>query len=168
MNWFQKFLCVVDRHEKTDFLLYQFFGSGHFLIHRIWTKGQTSARAKKLVIIKNQFFHARQPRKGIFEIYSLLGCFLMTFFPQLLMDPALPGAEIFSWKSAWVVFFYMQNSNFGVNPESGKTGLALTYSGGKNKPAKILCPWQFCYFDHLPMQRITQMIYHLKALSQSF
>ena len=54
------------------------------------------AGAKKVVIIKNQFFHARQLRKGIFEIYSLLGCFLMTSFPELLMAPALPGAEIFS------------------------------------------------------------------------
>ena len=52
------------------------------------------AEAKKVAMMKNQFFHARQPRKGIFEIYSLLGCFLMTSFPELLMAPALPGAEI--------------------------------------------------------------------------
>ena len=30
---------------------------------------QKMARSKKVVIIKNQFFHARQPREGIFEIY---------------------------------------------------------------------------------------------------
>ena len=54
------------------------------------------AEAKKVAMMKNQFFHARQPRKGIFEIYSLLGCFLMTSFPELLMAAAIPGAEIFS------------------------------------------------------------------------
>ena len=57
---------------------------------------QKRAGAKKVVITKNQFFHACQLRKGIFEIYSLLGCFLMTSFPELLMAAALPGAEIFS------------------------------------------------------------------------
>ena len=31
---------------------------------------QKMARSKKVVIIKNQFFHARQPREGIFEICS--------------------------------------------------------------------------------------------------
>ena len=31
---------------------------------------QKMAQSKKVVIIKNQFFHARQPRKGIFEIRS--------------------------------------------------------------------------------------------------
>ena len=107
------------------FCFNKFFGSGPFLIHQIWKEGQKMAGAKKVVRIKNQFFHARQPRKGIFEIYSLLGCFFMTSFPKLLMAATIPGLEIFCWKSAWVVFFYMQNWNFGGAPESGRTGLAL-------------------------------------------
>ena len=37
---------------------------------------QKMARAKKVVKIKNQFFHARQSCKGISEIDLLLGCFL--------------------------------------------------------------------------------------------
>ena len=86
---------------------------------------QKMAGAKKVVKIKNQFFHAHQPRKGIFEIHLLLGCFFMTSFPELLMAATIPGVEIFCWKSAWVVFFYMQNWNFGGAPESGRTGLAL-------------------------------------------
>ena len=94
VNGFQKFLCMVDGHEKTDFN--NFFGCGHFLIHQTLTKGQKSAGSKKFVKIKNQFFHARQPCKGIFEIYPLLGCFLMTSFPELLMAAAIPGVEIFS------------------------------------------------------------------------
>ena len=58
--------------------------------------GSKNGRSQKIDIIKNQFFHARQPRKGIFEIYPLLGCFLMTSFPELLMAAAIPGVEIFS------------------------------------------------------------------------
>ena len=65
------------------------------------------ARSKKVVIIKNQFFHARQPRKRIFEIHSHWCCDFTTFFPELLMAASIPGVEIFSEKSACVVFFNM-------------------------------------------------------------
>ena len=111
--------------KKLIFDCTNIFGSGHFSIYEIWKKDLKMAGSKKVVIIKNLFFHACQPRKGIFEIYPLLGCFLMTSFPELLMAAAIPGVEIFSWKSAWVVFFYMQNSKFWVNPESERTGFAL-------------------------------------------
>ena len=56
---------------------------------------QKMADAKKVVKMKNQFFHARQPRKGIFEIRLLLGYFFMTSFPELLMAASIPGIEIF-------------------------------------------------------------------------
>ena len=36
------------------------------------------AGAKKVIKVKNQFFHARQPRKQIFEIRSKLGLILLT------------------------------------------------------------------------------------------
>ena len=49
-NGFQKFLCIVDRHEKTDVLL-----------------NQLSQKSGKT---KSQIFHASQLRKGIFEIPS--------------------------------------------------------------------------------------------------
>ena len=65
MNEFQKFLRVLDRHEKTDFLLKQIF-----LIHQILKNDQKMTRAKKIVKVKNQLFHACQPCKGIFEIRS--------------------------------------------------------------------------------------------------
>ena len=45
--------------KKVIFHFSNFFGFGHFLIHQIWTKGQKSAGAKKVIIIKNQFSHAR-------------------------------------------------------------------------------------------------------------
>ena len=38
----------------------------------------------------------------------------------------IPGVEIFSYKSAFVVFFNMQNLNFRGAPESGRTGFVLT------------------------------------------
>ena len=37
---------------------------------------QKMAQSKKVVKIKNQFFHARQPREEIFDIYSHLPVFL--------------------------------------------------------------------------------------------
>ena len=56
--------------KKLIFYLNNFFGSSHFLIHQILTKGQKSAGSKKFVKIKNQFFHARQSRYGTLEIGS--------------------------------------------------------------------------------------------------
>ena len=47
-------------------------------------------------------------------------------FTELLMAASIPGVEIFSKKSACVVFFNMQNSNFMAAPESETFGLALT------------------------------------------
>ena len=113
--------------KKSIFDYNNTFGSGYFLtcFSDLIVYSVKRVGAKKVVIIKNQFFHARQPHKGIFAIYPLLGCFLMTSFPELPMAAAIPGVEIFSWKSAWVVFFYMQNSKFWVNPESERTGFAL-------------------------------------------
>ena len=91
MNGFQKFLCVVNEHEETNFSVFRIF----FIIFLDVIDQKKWPKQKKLKV-KNQFFHARQPCKGIFEIYSLLGCFLVTSFPELLMAAALPGAEIFS------------------------------------------------------------------------
>ena len=55
---------------------------------------QKVAGAKK--VVKNQFFHARQPRKGIFEIHSHWCCNFITFFPELLMATSIPGLKIVS------------------------------------------------------------------------
>ena len=43
-----------------------FFGSGHFLVYFLDLMDQKMAGSQKVVITKNQFFHARQPREGIF------------------------------------------------------------------------------------------------------
>ena len=70
MNGFQKFLCLVDRHEECHFSILQFFCSGHFLIIFPKVKDQKMTGAKKVVNMKNHIFHACQPREGIFEIRS--------------------------------------------------------------------------------------------------
>ena len=124
--------------KKFIFCFNNFFGSAHFLIHQIGEKGQKIARAKKVFNIKNQFIYAHQPRKGIFKIHSHQHCNFITFFPELLMAASIPGVEIFSWKSACVVFFNMQNSNFRGAPESERTGFVLILSQYQN-PSMSVC-----------------------------
>ena len=71
MNEFQKFLRVVDVHEKTDFFtLMTFFTPAIFSIHEILKNDQKMTGAKKVVKVENQLFDACQPCKGIFEICS--------------------------------------------------------------------------------------------------
>ena len=81
------------------------------------------AGAKKVVRIKNQFFHARQPRKGIFEIYSLLGCFFMTSFSKLLMAATIPGLEFFVENQPEWCFFTCRIEILGVLLNLGEPGL---------------------------------------------
>ena len=50
------------------------FGSGHFLIFFQISWIEKMPGAKKIVNIKNQFLHARQPREGIFDIRSHRCC----------------------------------------------------------------------------------------------
>ena len=38
------------------------------------------AGSKKVVIAENQFFHARQPREGIFQFHSCCGLIFMDVF----------------------------------------------------------------------------------------
>ena len=52
------------------FVFKKFFCSGHFLTIFFKKIDQKMTGAKKVVNTKNQFFHARQPREGIFEIHS--------------------------------------------------------------------------------------------------
>ena len=65
-----KILCTTDVSDKTDFWIQIFFCSGPFLIFlQIWWI-EKMPQGKKIVNIKNQFLHARQPREGIFDIRS--------------------------------------------------------------------------------------------------
>ena len=68
MHKFQKFFCVFNRHEKTDCLVFRIFWS---IVQKIMDQKMTGA--KKVVVMKNQFFHASQPRDKILEFYSCWG-----------------------------------------------------------------------------------------------
>ena len=62
------------------FYISDFFCSGPFLVlFKIsWIKKM--AGAKKVIKVKNQFFNARQPSEGIFEICSYRGLNFTTAF----------------------------------------------------------------------------------------
>ena len=67
---------MVDGHEKTDsFLVNNFFGLRHFFDPWYFKKDQKMAGTKNFFVSKNQFCHAHQPWKGIFEI-----CFVFSDF----------------------------------------------------------------------------------------
>ena len=54
--------------KKLTFYFNNFFDSGHFSIHEIWKKDQKMTGVKKVIIMKNYFFHTRQPHERIFKI----------------------------------------------------------------------------------------------------
>ena len=129
MDFRSSFSWLMGKN-KLIFGVKNFLGSGYFLTFFSNLMDHKKGGVKKGVKTKNQFFHAHQPRKGIFEIHSHRSCNFVTFFLELLMAASIPGVEIFSWKSACVVFFNMQNLNFRGAPESERTGFALTVTVG--------------------------------------
>ena len=66
--------------KKLIFNYNNFFGSGYFLTCFSDLMDQKRAGAKKVVIIKNQFFHARQLRKGILKSIHTGVVILLPFF----------------------------------------------------------------------------------------
>ena len=56
--------------KKVIFLYFEFFGYRHFLVIFLHIMDQKMTQAKKVIKVKNQFFHARQPCEEIFEIHS--------------------------------------------------------------------------------------------------
>ena len=66
------------------------FGSGHFLIFFQISWIKKMPRAKKVVYLKNQFFHARQPREGIFDIHSHQCCIFIAYMSELQIAPIIP------------------------------------------------------------------------------
>ena len=124
-EWISKIpLCGWQAWKNWFFIITIFLARAIFWLFSD-LMDQRMAGGKKIIIIKNHFFHARQQHKGIFVIHSLLCCNFMTSFPELLMATTIQGVEIFCWKSACVVLFYMQNSNFGGASESERIGFVL-------------------------------------------
>ena len=70
---------LIFRYKKI-------FGAGYFLIIFQISWIEKIPQAKKIINIKNQFFHARQPREEIFDIYSHLPC-IFTISCQSLKWP---------------------------------------------------------------------------------
>ena len=64
-----------------------------FLIHDILKKYQKMTGSKKVIKVENQFFHACQPREGIFEIQSYWG--LMFATDSLNFEELFPSFEAF-------------------------------------------------------------------------
>ena len=90
---FQKFVCTVDGHDRNDFWIQKKFGSGHFFIFFQISWIEKMPRAKKVINIKNQFFHARQPREEIFDICShrcIAMVYFYTFLSELQIAPTTP------------------------------------------------------------------------------
>ena len=67
---FKNFFAWLTGMKKLIFDKNNFFRSGHFLICGFLIIDHKVAGSKKVVIIKNQFCHARQPREEIFEIHA--------------------------------------------------------------------------------------------------
>ena len=86
--------------KKLIFQFYNFFGSGHFLIHDILKMDQKMTGAKKLIEVKNKLFHAHLPCEGIFEIHPYWGLIFWLFFQKF--EQLFPNGETFFQKIFWL------------------------------------------------------------------
>ena len=66
------------------------------------------ARAKKVVKLKNQFFHARQPRKIIFDISTYWGLIFIIVWP--IFEQLFLNGETFFQKKVWLKSLLMVNT----------------------------------------------------------
>ena len=78
--------------KKLIFDYNNFFGSGYFLTYFSDLMDQKMAGAKKVVIIKNKFFHSRQLCEGNSFTPVL---YFYNFWPELQMAAITPGDNIF-------------------------------------------------------------------------
>ena len=77
---FKNYFSQLSDMKKLMFHYNNFFDLGPFLTFHSNVMDQKMAGAKKVIKTKNQFFHACQLRKGIFEIHSHWCCILRTCF----------------------------------------------------------------------------------------
>ena len=84
------------------------FGSDHFLtfFQISWIKKMPGA--KKVVNIKNQFLHARQPCEGIFDIFSLRCCIFTISCQSFKWPPVFQfwkqKSQIWDLYHLWYIF----------------------------------------------------------------
>ena len=55
--------------KKLIFYLSNFFGSGHILFHEVLENDQKIDQSQNSYTLKNEFFHARQPREEFFVLF---------------------------------------------------------------------------------------------------
>ena len=93
---FQNFFAWLTGTTELIFGCKKIFGSNHFLIFFQISWIEKMAGAKKVVNIKNQFFHARQPREGIFDIHSHWCCIFTLFCHSFKLLALLQFWELLS------------------------------------------------------------------------
>ena len=101
---FKNFFAWLMGMKKLIFHYNNFFGPGWFLTIFSDLMDQKMAGAKKVVIIKNQFFHARQACEGIFEICSHWCCIFTIFGQSFKWPPVIQEIKFFDWKLVGIVF----------------------------------------------------------------
>ena len=131
-----------------------FFDLGPFLTFHSNVMDQKMAGAKKVVKTKNQFFHACQLRKGIFEIHSHRCCILRTCFQIFYWLPLFQELK-FSAKNQLVQCFSTCRIRISwLLLHLRVTGLHYTLAGQKQQCPRcsmktILtppgCPWVSLY-----------------------
>ena len=77
-----------------------------------WIEKMTGA--KKIIKVKNQFFHACQPREGIFEIRSYWGLIFTT--DSLNFEELFPSFETFFQNFFLLKWFQMVSTLTGLMP----------------------------------------------------
>ena len=98
----------------------------------LWIKKMTGA--KKVIKVKNQFFHACQPREGIFEIRSYRGLIFTTDSPNF--EELFLSFETFFQKFFWLKSLQMLRTISGWMPSEiwQKWGDSFIHRKGKKIP----------------------------------
>ena len=85
MKKFQKFLSVVDRHEKSNFFTFMIFlAPAIFWSVTSEEIDQKMTGAKKVFMIKNQFSHVCWPCKIFQKLVHIVAFFLRLYFETLI------------------------------------------------------------------------------------
>ena len=123
----------------------------------LWYQNGTTTKNQTESFQPTWFSKSFTANKGIFEI----GPKTAEIDRGGLEEPPLNPGKAFQ-TSTWLGLSKLMRLNVQICTIWLCTVLLRT-----NETA-VKCSWQFCCFDHLPMEEMPQMRYHLKALTQSF
>ena len=88
---------LIFRYPK----IFKKFCSGPFLTFFQKWRIKKMPRAKKVINIKNQFLHARQPCEGIFDIFSHQRCIFTITCQSFKQLPVIQFWELMSKNEIW-------------------------------------------------------------------